>query len=226
VQLAAIILARTLGYIETFDLSPRGKVFFPDMVHGIVERYNFQKFPTKVEDFDESKGVVFEEGRIGNKVIQKFTIYTSLLVVETRSSTSDSKEILEEMLLWGAAKFGISYSPGAVKRYAYVSGVSFYSEVPILTVSSVLDNLAAKTSKALSDIWQEPIQYETTGLAIGHDPMARKYAIAQFTLTRRQEARFVENKYYSEAPLPTEMHLAFLEEFESGVRCIKQGATK
>jgi len=42
----AILLARTLGYVETFDLNPRGKVFFsPDVVQEIVQRYKFQKFP-------------------------------------------------------------------------------------------------------------------------------------------------------------------------------------
>jgi hypothetical protein len=217
VRPAAVVLARTLGYIESFDLSPQGKVFFPDVVQGIVERYKFQKFPTKAEEFDFGKGIVFEQGKIGNKVIQKFSIFDTLLVVETRSNTTDSKEIMEEMLAWGAAKFGINYAAGAIKRNAYVSGVSFYSDVPVLlNVSPSLETLAAKTSAALSEIWEEPIHYETIGIAIGHDPLSRKYGIAQFTLTRRSEARFSENKYYSEAPLPTDTHWALLEEFEAG----------
>lgn len=220
-KLAAVILARTLAYVEIFDLSPRGKVFLPDVVAGIAERYKFLKFPTKPEDFDESKGIVFEEGKIGNKVIQKFTIFSTLLVLETRSSTDDSQQIIEDMLLWGAAKFGIDYTPKGIKRHAYVSGISFYSDIPILTVSSVLHTLSEKTSAALSEIWQEPVHYETVGIAVGHDSMARKYGIAQFTLTRRAEAKFSENKYYSEAPLPTDMHMALLEEFEAGVRRIQ-----
>lgn len=112
-QLAAVVLARTLAYIETFDLSPRGNVFLPDVVKAMVERYRFRKFPTKPEEFDESNGVVFEDGKAGNKVIQKFTIFTTLLVVETRSNTDDSKQVIEDMLLWGAAKFGIAYRTGA-----------------------------------------------------------------------------------------------------------------
>jgi hypothetical protein len=48
--------------------------------------------------------------------------------------------------------------------------------------------------------------------------MSRKYGIASFLITHRAEARFSENKYFSEAPLPTDMHIAFLEEYEAGIQ--------
>jgi hypothetical protein len=213
-KLSAILLARVLGYVEIFDLSPRGRVFLPEIVPEIVKRYHFQKFPQTLEDFDESKGIEFREGKIGDKVIQKFVIWNTLLVVETRSNTDDSKKILEDMLAWGAEKFGLNYRAGMISRFAYVSDLSFYSDFPLLSVSPTLAALAAKTGKALSDIWQEPVQYEPLNLTVGHDPMARKYGIAPFSITRRAESRFSENKYFSEAPLPTDMHWKFLEEYE------------
>ena len=219
-QLSAVILARVLGYIETFDLSPRGTIFYPEVVPQIAERYRFQKFPTSIEEFDESKGIEFREGKAGNKVIQKFTIFNTLLVVETRSSTDDSKQIMEEMLAWGADKLGLNYKPGMINRFAYVSDLSFYSDVPILGVSHAVTRLADKTSKALSEIWQEPIRYDPINVMVGHDPLSRKYGIAPFSISRRAEARFAENKYFSEAPLPTDMHLAMLEEFEADLKRI------
>jgi hypothetical protein len=218
VQLSAIILARVLGFIETFDLSPKGRIFYPDIIPEIVQRYKFQKFPTTFEQLDEAKGIEFHEGKIGDKVIQKFVIWNTLLVVETRSSTADSKQILEEMLTWGREKFGLNYRPGMIKRFGYVSDVSFYSDLPLLTVSPILTKLAAKTATALSEIWQEPVHYEPVNLVVGHDPLARKYGIAPFSITRRAEARFSENKYFSEAPLPTDTHVSLLEEFEAGVK--------
>jgi hypothetical protein len=213
-RLSAIILARVLAFVETFDLAPGGRVFWPDIVPEIVARYSFQKFPKTLEEFDEAKGVEFLEGKIGGKVIQKFVVWDSLLVVETRSNTSDSKRILEDMLSWGAEKFGLSYRPGMIKRFAYVSDVSFFSDIPILAAGPALTNLAAKTSEALSEIWQEPIRYEPLNVAVGHDPTARKHAIAPFSITRRAETRFSDNKYFSEAPLPTDLHLKLLEEYE------------
>jgi hypothetical protein len=218
-QLASIILARVLGFIETADLDQRGKVFNPDFVQEVVKRYKFQKFPKTMEEFDEQKGVVFEEGKIGNKVIQKFTIFNTVFVLETRSSTTDSQQILEEMLVWGTAKFGLNYNPGGIKRFAYVSNVTFYSDVPILgAASQPLIDLAAKTSAAVSEIWQDQVIYYPANLAVAHDPLSRKNGIAYFNITHRAEHKFSENKYFSEAPLPTDMHIKFLEEFEAGIK--------
>jgi hypothetical protein len=218
-QLSAITLARVLGFIETADLDARGKVFNADFVQELVKRYKFQKFPKTFEEFDEAKGVVFEDGKIGNKVIQKFTIFNTVLVLETRSNTNDAKQILEELLLWGAAKFDLNFKPGAIKRFAYVSSLTFYSDVPILDAAcQPWMDLAAKTSAAVSEIWQEPVQYYSANLAMSHDPLARKNPIAHLIITRRVETKYSENKYFSEAPLPTDLHVAFLEEFEAGIK--------
>jgi len=61
-ELASIILARAMAWVEPTDLNPRGAVFYPDLTKALVARYNFQKFPQKLEDFDESKGVAFGLG--------------------------------------------------------------------------------------------------------------------------------------------------------------------
>lgn len=220
-KLSAVLLARALGYVELLDLSPRGTIFLPGIIPEIVRRFNFQKFPKTIEDLDESKGIEFIEGQIDDKYIGKLVLWSSLIVVETRSSTSDSKKILEETLEWGASKFGLNYRPGMIKRFAYVSDVSFYSDIPLLSVSSALTNLSDKVSRAVSEIWQEHVQYEPVNLVAGHDPLSRKYGIAPFSVARRAEARFSENKYFSEAPLPTDMHIQFLEQFEKEVAALQ-----
>src|SRR5882724_4492560 len=120
-KLSAVTLARTLAYVESLDLNPRGKIFGPDLIRALVERYSFQKYPKSIEDLDETKGVEFHVGRAGNRPIQKFVIWDSLLVLETRISTTDSKEIIEEILTWGVEKFGINYQPAMIKHYAFVS---------------------------------------------------------------------------------------------------------
>jgi hypothetical protein len=221
VELSAVILARTLAYVESFDLNPRGHASYPDLVQGLVERYKFQKFPKQFDEFDEAKGVVFEEGRFGGKVIQKFTIFTTLLALETRSNTSDSQQIIEDMLVWGAKKYGLVYAPGMIKHFGYISDLTFYSDVPILGAAcQPLIDLATKTGEALSEIHKEPFKYYPANLAVGHDPLTRKNGIASFVITRRAESKWEENKYFSEAPLPTDMHIAFLESFETGIRNI------
>jgi hypothetical protein len=39
--------------------------------------------------------------------------------------------------------------------------------------------------------------------------------IAAFTIQRRGQTPFEENKYFSEAPLPTDIHINLLEQFEA-----------
>jgi hypothetical protein len=225
-QLSAVILARVLGYVEAIDLNPRGTIFFPEFVEELVKRYKFQKFPQTLEEFDESKGVEFHEGKTGDKIIQKFVIWNTLLVVETRSSTTDSKQILEEMLVWGVEKFKLYYKPGMLKRFAYVSDLTFYSDAPLLGVTPALRRLSGRTSEVVSEIWQEPVRYDPMILTVGHDPSTRKYAIAPFTIQRRAEARFSENKYFSEAPLPTDVHLELLEQYEKDIISTAKSAVK
>lgn len=217
-QLSAIILARVLAYVEAVDLNPRGAIFFPELTEALVGAFRFQKFPRTLEEFDESKGVVFEEGIFDRKVIQKLTLWTNIIVVETRSSTDDSKTILEGVLLWAKEKFGINYVPGkTIKHFAYVSDLTFHSDAPILTSNPAIQTIAAKSSELVSEIWQESVKYEPLMLSIGHDPATRQFSIAPFTIQRRVGSRFSENKYFSEAPLPTNEHIRLLEEYEKNV---------
>lgn len=224
-KLSAVILARTLAYIDSNDLNSKGKLFIPDLVRALAERYKFEKLP-KFEDRQE-KGLVFEDGKIGNKVITKLSLFDAIIVLESRSNTSDSKQLIEEMLSWAAAKFDLVYAPGSIKRFAYVSGLSFYSDAPLLSAASQpITDLAAKTGTAVSEIWQEPIQYYPAQITVAHDPLARKNGIAHFMITYRAESRFSENKYYSEAPLPTDTHAKFLEEYERDVLAVAAQAAR
>ncbi len=54
-QISAVITARFFAFIETYDLNPRGRGYFPEIVAALVERYGFTKFPQKAEEFDESR---------------------------------------------------------------------------------------------------------------------------------------------------------------------------
>jgi len=219
VKLSAIILARTLAFVEIYDLNSKQGVFFPELIKGIADRYKFQRLPKPEER--EKDGLIFEEGKSGNKAIVNLTIYDTLIKLETRSNTEDSKQLIEELLLWGAAKFDLNYKPGSIKKFGYISDLTFYSDVPILDAAcQPFIDLAAKTSAALTEFWQEPVQYYPANLAVGHDPMVRKNGIAPFTIAHRAETRWSEHKYFSEAPLPTDMHIAFLESFETGIRNI------
>jgi hypothetical protein len=203
--------------VETFDLNPVGRVFFPDMIPALVKRYSFQKFPKEYGELDEQKGVEFLEGKWGEITVERFIVYQNGILVDTRSSTADSEKILEEALLWSASEFGLAYRPGMIKRKAYVSSLTFYSEIPLLSgLNDALSKLSARIGNATSQVIGHPLSFETVGITMSHEwPQVAGRPIAAFTINRRIETPFSENKYFSEAPLPTDLHITLLQEFEN-----------
>lgn len=218
-QLSAVLLARVLLFVESFDLNPRGKAYYPDIVQGIVEKCGFQKFPQKLEDFDENKGVEFLGGRWREVTIEKVTIFSNGLLLDTRVSTSESERVLREALSWSVSAFELTFDPNMIKRKAYVSNLTFYTEVPILGRSgSPVSKLAQRANDAIAQIIGDKTPWQPTILTLNSDQFPRKPINAPFTIQRRGETAFSENKYYSEAPFPTDVHIALLERFEEDVR--------
>ncbi len=217
-QLSAVLLARFITFIEIAELDPRGRIHFPELSDSLAKRFGFQKFPQKFEEFDLQKGIEFAQGKWERGGVEKLTIFGGGFAAETRSSTDDSEGFLHEFLSWAATKFGIQYRPEMIKHIAYVSQVVFYAEAPILTLlSNPVARLSQRVSNSIEKVLKEKIHYELSGLWIGMDQLTRKMAPAAFTIQRRIDVPFSENKYFSEAPLPTEVHLTLLREFEADV---------
>lgn len=219
---SAVSLARVLGFVEIADLLTGSKTSASELVTRLVERYGFLKFPKALEELDTAKGIEFIEGAIGDVPIKKFVIWDTLLVLETRINTDVSKRTLEDLLAWGAQELGLNYKPGTIKRFGYISDVSFFSDAAILDVNPAVKSLATACSDELSRIWMEPVKYEPFTVRVGHDPASRKYPIAPFMIEHRAESKFSENKYFSEAPLPTDVHWRLLEEFELNIQLTRK----
>jgi hypothetical protein len=137
-EIAAILLARAMGFVEPIELNPKAKVFYLDLVKALVARYNFQKFPQKPEDFDEAKGITFASGKFEGVTIEQLTIYKYGIVVDTRVSTQDSKRLLEEAIQWGSKELGLVAKP--IQRWQYASQIIFHSKVPLLASTQHFKN--------------------------------------------------------------------------------------
>jgi hypothetical protein len=214
-QLAAVPLARVLGYIEVADLNPRGSVFFPELIQKVVERFEFKKFPRSFEETDENKGVEFFEGRWNGINVNKLTIFTGAVIVDTSASTAHSETILEESLTWAATDCGINYKPGMIKKKQYVSDVTFYSDVRLLAAHQALLNLRKSLTDQTETYFGRRLECELTYLGFDFDHTLNPLVAAPFSIQRRGNALFSENKYFSEAALPTDVHIKLLEQFEA-----------
>jgi hypothetical protein len=216
-QLAAIIKARTLAFLDIHELNKEGAIRFADIVPKIVDRYGFLAFPGKFEDFDfDEKGVVFNSGRLRDVVIDKLKIFSGVIYVETLSSTDDSQRIIIDMMTWGRDELGFTSGEEIIRHWAYVSQVTFFSKLSLIrAVSSPIDRLAAKTGAEVSKIFNETIVYHPFSITIGHDPTSRRNTVSSFLIQQRASVPFEDNKFFSEAPLPTKIHLKFLSELEN-----------
>jgi hypothetical protein len=214
-ELAAIVRARAIGFIEPMELNQKGQVFYPKLVQSIVGRYGFQVFPQKIEDFNESKGITFASGILGNEVIDEFVIYTHGLLLGTRTSTHDSQRLLEEAIKWGVDTLGLTKRP--ITRWQFFSELTFYSKFSLMGSNTPAQRLAQDISRCIKEETGESLKYEQTSIFIDHDPLVKKHPMGRFSIQRRDNTPFSENKYFSDAPLHTETHWKLLEEFEADI---------
>jgi hypothetical protein len=214
VRLASILLARAVNLFETLEMNPQGKAYFPDLVGGLVERFKFQKFPQKPEELDESKGVEFADGHWEGITIEAFKIFNDGLVLETRSSTADSQRILDEGLAWVSSTYGLAYSPTMVRKRLYVSQLVFFSEAPILRSNPALSNLIKRVATAHAEMFGQALFWEPTILTLQAESGGQRVS---FSIQRRANTSPSENKYFSEAPLPTDIHMRLLQAFEGDI---------
>lgn len=216
-ELASVILARAVAWIEPGELNGRGHLFYPDFVKAVVARYGFLGYPQKLEDFDENKGVTFSGGKLGNSSIQQIIIYAHGIVVDTQASTQDSKRLLEEALEWASKEFGLKYKPSMIQRWQYASQITFRSNVQLTCVHPALQRLVDGASEAVTETLGESLTYEVTSITVDYDQLTRKNPLGRFSIQRRDNTPFSENKYFSDAPLQTNVHIRLLEQFEADV---------
>jgi hypothetical protein len=216
-RLTAIVMARALAFVEVQELNPKGKAFFPDIAAALVKRFNFKVFPTKPEEFNEQTGIEFTKGQFSEGTIDRVQIFTHGILLDTRISTDASAQLLNDMLLWAKGEFVLDYDERMIKRRASVSQVVFESDLKLNRLNPVLQKLGSAITSRLSASMGQPVNYETTGVLLNLDQSTSKLTPGAFTIERRAEVPFVDNKYFSSAPLSTADHLTLLEEFEKAL---------
>jgi hypothetical protein len=216
-QLNSVLLARAFLFLESNDLNPRGTAFFPDVIRALTERYRFQKVPGKIEELDETKGVEFVLGYSGNTTIDKAVLYAKGMSLDTRATTQESEAILEEILTWASERFGLHYRREMVLRRGYVSNLAFYSGLPLLSTNAVLNDFAKRVGEIVSGNLKLDCIYEPSTVMIGMDPESQRIPASPFSIERRIGTAFSEGKYFSAAPVHTDVHIKLVEEYERSV---------
>jgi hypothetical protein len=215
VELLAVRTARTIVYATPEEINPRGKAVYPGLTQALVERYGFMAYPQGLGDYDEEKGVAFGMGQWNDIAIDRLTLFNNGMVVDTRSSTADSEKIITDGLEWVSKTFGLIFRPDMIERRQYLSELVIRCNKPLDGLNPKLAQFASKITEVVGGIIQQPIKFETSALSLGLDTLKTKLVLSPFRIERLIDVPFSENKFYSGAPLPTDIHLGLLEEFES-----------
>jgi hypothetical protein len=225
-QVKAILIARFLGFVEVATLNPEGKIFLPTVASALVQRFNFQKYPTTPEQFDESKGVEFLEGQWNGMNVPKLVIYNNGILVDTQADTDESERIFMEALGWVKNEFGITFTPEMIYRRRYLSDLVFTTPAPVIDGFDAINKLRTNLSDMMQAILDERLNYAGIRLDIDFERFQRPAPIAPLTIQRRSDYAFSDNMYFSEAPLPTELHVQLLEKYERDVLAVLEAGSK
>lgn len=213
-ELLSITLARAALLFEVDSLDPFGKMSAAESVIQIRDRYGFAFTPERSKQTAPDKGAEFSSGRMGETVIDKLTLFSNGIVVDTRSSTDAAEAVAADIM--SAAK-DLLGSKVVVERRYVVSQVTFRSNMKLATINAVLDEICSEVERYLSANLRQQFVAEPTAILINTDTTQTQFSPAKFTIERRAEAPFFENIYFSSAPLPTSLHLALVEKFEKSI---------
>jgi hypothetical protein len=216
VELSAILLARALAFFETVDVTPRKGIFFPELIKGLVQHCSFQQFPKTIEQWTSNDGAQFETGKLGELTIKKLILFPNGVQIDSIAGTEESRQAIRSILEWARDNFEIAYDENTIKEWGYVSDVTFRSDVPLL-MTVPLERLSRSVTTEISKLLKLETVYQPTGITVGHDPLLRKYGRAAFTIQKRAEVPLTDNKYFSEAPLATDVHIELLRQYEKDV---------
>jgi hypothetical protein len=218
-KLLSVKLARSIWLVNIMDLNPRG-LNFCDLIASIVNKYKFQKNQTKPEeligkDIIEIKfsGGSFRKDTKHNIAVD-LTIFNDGLVADTRSSTINSDAFLNDLLNYVSKEFGLTPYMEVLRSKIYVSEVWVQTDKLLNTLNPQLDIFAKRITSLIGGDSRPPINYETSGIIFWTDPVVTNTP-TPFRFERVIDRPFAENRYYSAAPLQTDVHLKMLDELES-----------
>jgi len=218
-KLLSVKQARAIWLIQLVDLNPRG-LNLVALIPPITKKYKFQQFPIQPEELGfgkEIKEIKFSGGSFQkdaqHDISIDLTLYNDGLVVDTRSSTEDSDSFLNEFLNWISIEFNLVPYQEVLRSKLYLSELFVKTDKSLNSLNQKLENFAKRLNSLIVGHGHHPIAFEVSGITLWTDPSVISPP-GPFRFERTIDIPFSENRYYSAAPLQTDVHLEMLEELE------------
>ena len=213
-KILAVNSARSIWLVRMLRLNPRGRNLVPAVV-GLVERYKFSKLPPAnslaIQPLDlKFEGGVFV-GSDGTPLAVTLSILDDGIIAETRASTDECDNFLEDALSWASAEYGLPhYSELSIERL-YASELTVQLDLSANLFGQRFSGYAERLRRGVTNNLGIPM--ELTALHFGPDPsLTRK--VAPVKVERLANVPFDRNEYLSVAPVPTSEHVELLQAME------------
>lgn len=220
-KFSAIELSRVLAFVDLNDLTPYGSISLAKIAPRLVEKLEFSLFPKTIDQFDESKGIVFADGIWSDIPVEKMTIYSNGIMMDTRKGTDTSLRVMHEIFDWAVVEFGLVVPEYGLQKIRFLNRFTFFSEAIVSLGGSPVNRMAQSLSQHVAEITGQSRRYETIRIDLDFDRSEQQVPIAPLTIQRRINSSFDLNKFYTEAPLPTDVHIALIEQLEADVLASK-----
>ena len=213
-KLVAVETARVIGFLEVDGFDPRGRMSLLEGIKILTDRYGFVAAPKTLAELDLHKGIHFGHGRLGDIRIDKLGLYNNGLLVETHSSTTDSKIVIEDFITHVHQALD---SEVAVHRWMTVSNIIFTSELDLTKLHGALSLVAEQVSRSVSQDFGRDVRFQPSAFNIGYDPSETDLRPPNFSIERRIDTPYSATTYFSGAPVGTATHIELLERLENAL---------
>jgi hypothetical protein len=209
-KLLSVGLARVMLSFDTNELNPGGKDVFRHLIPAIAAACNFKTYPKPGEDF--SQGLKFLNGEFikdDETTLQvNCTVFKDGIAADTFSNTNDSQEFLNAILRTLPAH-GFFYSPEMVRRTFYNSQLNVRCDKLLNALNPRLGDFSERLSAAIGGT-----VFNFSAIEFWPD-QSQVLKPVNFSFQQKLDDPLGSGRYWSQAALPTDRHLQFLNEFEA-----------
>lgn len=217
-ELVAIEETRVIHLVQVHR--PAGQLYLPEAAAKVIGRYSFNKTPT-LDDLTAARAYVgFGIGKFADSQIQELRVYGDGIIVEARSNSKILDAFVDDLFEWHHKELGLVPTITSKPERYYESTLVVKATKDLTTAMSLPPEIVSGLNQMMekSQFTARPIV--NSGFILDCDSHAdgSRRKQERFVLDRRQGVPFEENVFYSQAPLPTDDHLAFLRTIEGLAR--------
>jgi len=208
-KLLSVGLARAFWFMDVNELNPHGQDLFTHLFPSFVGDYKFKTYPAPGQDFKD--GMKFIGGEFvkddGTVIGLNVTVYTNGISADTFSSTKDSEDFLKEALD-ELPQIGFAFDEEMVQRREYNSQVTVkfsgrleYLNPRLLEFANILSSVSGG------------IKFDTSAIELWPDQTILNKPV-NFSFQRKSGDPSDSDRYWSQAGVPTDVHLKLLQQLE------------